>query len=320
MKIDEIIADKKLRKALFEKSFLFFYAYFSKNETTEFQRDWIDALPSDESIMIEAFRGSAKTTIVRWYVLWLILYKKEPYIVVQSFEDTLSKGWVREVAKMLVLPEIVSNYGIMFPMNMKREDMAKGSMGSFESTNGVKIEARGLGGTIRGANTFSKDGESVRPTLLILDDIDVEKSVQNETIIDQNERKIIGETMGALDPARRRVIFLGNVINEDGVVPRFKKRYKNEWRIFSQWIYDENGACVWGDVFTDEVIRKLKADGERSFAQNYLGIPFSGGDAIIKRTSIKYINEMPAGAKMVIGIDPAFSEKTGTDGMGFALT
>jgi predicted phage terminase large subunit-like protein len=29
---------------------------------------------------------------------------------------------------------------------------------------------------------------------------------------------------------------------------------------------------------------------------------------------------MPAGAKMVIGIDPAFSEKTGTDGMGFALT
>jgi len=68
------------------------------------------------------------------------------------------------------------------------------------------------------------------------------------------------------------------------------------------------------------VIANLKRDGERSFAQNYLGIPFSGGDTIIKRTSIKHADSMPSGARMVIGIDPAFSEKTGTDGMGVTMT
>jgi len=81
-------------------------------------------------------------------------------------------------------------------------------MSSFESTNGVKIEAKSLGRTIRGANTTTKDGKSTRPTLVILDDIDVEKSVRNIDIIDSNEQKLIGETMGALDPVRRRIIFL----------------------------------------------------------------------------------------------------------------
>ena len=43
---------------------------------------------------------------------------------------------------------------------------------------------------------------------MILDDIDVTKSVKNIEIIDENERKIIGETIGALDPANNRIVFL----------------------------------------------------------------------------------------------------------------
>ena len=56
---------------------------------------------------------------------------------------------------------------------------------------------------------------SARPTLLILDDIDITKSVNNVDIINQNEQKIKTETIGALDPLRRKIIFLGNVIHTD---------------------------------------------------------------------------------------------------------
>lgn len=69
-------------------------------------------------------------------------------------------------------------------------------------------------------------GISARPTLLVLDDIDVNKSVSNVDIINSNERKIMGETIGAMDPLKRKIIFLGNTINEDGIVPRFRNRYK----------------------------------------------------------------------------------------------
>lgn len=56
---------------------------------------------------------------------------------------------------------------------------------------------------------------AARPTLLILDDIDVNKSVENLEIINKNENKILSETIGALDPLRRKIVFLGNTIKED---------------------------------------------------------------------------------------------------------
>jgi len=120
---------------------------------------------------------------------------------------------VREVAKKLMAPKIVNDYGFLFPMSMKKEDMTKSSTGSFETTNGVKVEAKPLGGTIRGSNAGTIDkvtGEmkDSRPTLVILDDIDVEKSVRNPDVIDDNERKILGETFGAMDLVRGRIIFL----------------------------------------------------------------------------------------------------------------
>jgi hypothetical protein len=49
---------------------------------------------------------------------------------------------------------------------------------------------------------------SSRPTLLFLDDIDVVKSVGNVDIIKANEDKITNETIGSLDPLKRKVIFL----------------------------------------------------------------------------------------------------------------
>ena len=109
---------------------------------------------------------------------------------------------------MLMLPSIIQDYGELYPFDLAKRNMAKAGMSNFETTNGVKIESKSLGETIRGVNTMNKDGVMSRPDLLILDDIDVEKSVRNSEIIDSNERKILGETMGALDPTNNRVIFL----------------------------------------------------------------------------------------------------------------
>ncbi len=318
--LDYVLSRKDTRVEYFASDFFLFYTYHSENVPTLWQKIWCTALEWREDLMFLAFRGSAKTTIVRWYVVWCILYKVEPYIIVQTYEDSLSGAWVREVAKMLMFPRIVEDYSMMFPFDLARENMAKSSMTSFESVNGVKIEAKSLGKTIRGSNTATKDWQSTRPTLVVFDDIDVEKSVRNEEIIDQNEKKILWETLGALDPVRRRIIFLGNVINEDGIVPRFKKLYKDSWTIFEQWLFDEYGECAWPEIFSEEVIDKLKADGERSFAQNYLGIPFTNKDSIIKRSSIKHAEHAPGGTRNIIGIDPAFSTRTGTDAMGFTLT
>lgn len=166
---------------------------------------------------------------------------------------------------------------------------------------------------------------SSRPTLLVLDDIDVTKSVNNVDIIRQNEQKITGETIGSLDPLRRKIIFLGNVINEDGIVPRFREKYKNAktWDCFWQPLIDEKNVNVRPEVFTDQVVAKLKEDGNIAFNNNYLLIPSQVGSGVFTRAYFDYFLlshfEDPDSPlkkkdlKCALFIDPAFSSNDDSD-------
>lgn len=279
-------------------------------------------MQSKSNTMITAFRASRKTTIARGYVVWCIIHKTEPHIVVQSYEDTLSSERVREVAKMLFKKKIIQDYWLLFPLETKKEDLKKKSLSNFETTNGVKISSKSLGQTLRGANTFSmEDEKSARPTLLILDDIDVSKSVENTDIIEKNYNKITGETISALDPLQRKIIFLWNVINEDWVVPRFHVKYKDtrSRNCFWQPLYVDNENQR-PEVFTDDVVNTIKDDWEVSYNQNYLLIAYKDGQSIIKRSQIQVLDNEPEWCKYVIGIDPAFSLKTNTDDLAIVIT
>jgi len=65
------------------------------------------------------------------------------------------------------------------------------------------------------------------------------------------------------------------VIQEDGVVPRFWRNYKgnDRWNCFWQALFDEKNNNIRPEVFTDDVVEELKADGKVSWQQNYLLIP-----------------------------------------------
>ena len=298
-----IEADRNFRVSYFEHSFTAFFLYHWGWAFKDFHYEWADDMESGDNVILKGFRSSRKTTIARGFAVWNIAYSKHDYIVVQSYEDVLSGAWVHQVAKMLLDESIVEDYGVLFPLETKKEDLAKKSVSNFEATNGVKIESKSMGQTLRGANQSrrkrkgSKEaGKPARPTLLFLEDIDVDKSVKNVDIIDANERKILGETIGAMDATKRQVVLLGNVILEDGVVPRFIKRYKGKkkWRIREQALFDDDGVCVWPEVFTPEVIEQLKIDEGTLFDANYLLIPYVNGQTIIPRSLIRTIDRYPA--------------------------
>jgi len=286
----------------------------------------MQSMQSRNNTFINAFRASRKTTLARWFACWCIVYNVEPSIIVQSNEYSLSGEWVREVAKMLFQPSVVEDHWYLFPIESKKEDLSKSSLSNFESTNGVKIAAKSLKQTIRWSNTFDRDsGISARPTLLFLDDIDTEDSVANVNIIEANEKKILGETISALDPLRRKIIFLGNTINEDGIVPRFRNRYKDAktWDVFQQPLFDDKGTNLRPEVFTDDVVQQLRDDGKTSFNMNYLLIPSTLGSWVFIRQYFDYFLlshfEMEdwilnkSDMKCWLIIDPAFSTSRKSD-------
>lgn len=220
---------------------------------------------------------------------------------------------------MLMTPSILRDYGNLYPFNVKREDLAKMGTTSFESTTGVKIDSKSLGEVLRGANDYNKTS-SQRPTLLIIDDIDTTDSVKNPRIIQENWDKLIGETVDSLDQFRRRIIVLGNTIAEDGILPRFKAMAKGKpnWKVHHQPLIYPDGTNAWPAVFTERVIQNLRLT-PLAFQQNYELIPYKNGQTIIPRSSFKFAKEIPAGCRIIIAIDPAFSLKTNTDSMAVSL-
>jgi predicted phage terminase large subunit-like protein len=167
---------------------------------------------------------------------------------------------------------------------------------------------------------------SARPTLLVLDDVDVTDSVSNPQIIWDNEKKIKTETIGAMDPLRRKIIFLWNVIQEDGVVPRFMQDVQgSDWRdLFFQPLFSEKGENYRPDVFTDEVVIDLKdTEGKTWWNQNYMLIPSTLGTGIFIRQYFDYFllshfEEQSwvlekSDVRCWLFIDPAFSTNSKSD-------
>lgn len=252
-----------------EKGYRFFcwwFYYFHYNfvsDLADFHTDWIKTLNDEEkSVMLVGFRGSLKTEIVKLYLTYVALYAIEKYIVVQSYDNSNSAEILGNVAKLLTTEEIIADYGNIFPFYKKRDELLKASTKNFDTMNGVKFVAKGLGSSLRGVNTFNRSSGSSRPTLLVLDDIDTSDSTANVQVIGKNYRKIVGETLGAMSKERSRVIFLGNVIGEDGIVPRWKEEKENDknWRVFWQKIYNEHGEIVWKDYINEEKIEKIRSN------------------------------------------------------------
>ena len=105
------------------------------------------------------------------------------YMESEGFELTDYEPYVKDGQfKMLFKKSIIEDHWNLFPVE-KKWDLEKKSASNFESTTWVKVVAKSLWQTLRWANTFDMENEmSARPTLLVLDDIDVLKSVMNMTL------------------------------------------------------------------------------------------------------------------------------------------
>jgi len=255
---------------------IFWYFHFMQNfvcELAPFHDEWINKLlMTEKSILFEAFRWSLKTELIKIYLVWCICYATEPYIVIQSYDSSWSEDMVRNIVKMLVTKSIINDYWNLFPFFTPKDDFSKKSVTNFDTTNWVKVVSRSLWEKLRGAASFDEDTWSARPTLLILDDIDVIDSVRNIDIIDKNEKKINNETIGAMSKEKARILLLWNTILEDWIVRRFAKTKANNpyWLIINEPIYNPNWWIVW-DFFTEKMIDKIIYDeGLEAFNQNYL--------------------------------------------------
>lgn len=329
------------RSELFWLDFFHFCNYYFREyysfDTPKALMQYYSELNKWKNVFFEGFRGCAKTTIAQMYVIRNILYKKKRNIMrysqtIDNAQENLTyianslinDGWIGE--------RICMDYGnLYYPENITRNGLKKQkTLSKFITENNVYVRAMSLGTSPRWKNYTAPDGK-FRPDLLIFDDVDTVASTQSRRIIDKNFDFLLWEVLGGVNNAQ--IIFLGNTIYEDGLVPRFREHVKNskDWEVIRLPI-KVNNQIVWNRfVETDEEAKSLNEwitesnrkyislESEKrrlwsiSYNQNYLLIPYSKGEHIITRDMIQYSDYSWPFDKIQIGVDPAISEKEWTD-------
>jgi len=211
----------------------------------------------------------------------------------------------------------------------------------FVTENDCYVRAMSLWTSPRWKNYTAPDWK-FRPDLLIFDDVDTIASCQSRKKIDKNFEFMLNEVLWWTTWSTQ-IIFLWNTIYEDWIVPRFEEHIKNDSSrvIINLPIYDEHKNIVWNRfVETDEEAQKLNEwirevakryvslETERkrlwsiSFNQNYLLIPYANWQHIITSDMIQIDHECRSYKydSVVIGVDPAVSEKEWTDRFAVCAT
>lgn len=299
-------------------------------KSAKFHKVWAEAFEGNEHLLIIAFRESAKSFWAMVDFIHCIAYKTRRNMFYVCYDKATANERLFDIANALQTnKELIDDFGHLFPT------FAKGSTGpvkraitQFITTNGIRCKALSLKGKMRGSVFLTKEG-MFRPDYLTLDDIDVEDSVRSVDQIDLNYQRLRGEVFGGLAD-NAKIVCVGNIIRNDGLVIRLEKdnKFNKKWVIYREPV-EKAGVLTWPERFTKtrekgkiDLQEKRKTQGEIAYNQNFLLIGYAGGDSIIKRHYIKYerIADKRDFERIIIGIDPSYSEKTQSDNFAIVVT
>lgn len=293
-----------------------------------------------KNIYIEWHRELWKTTIMGMaYELRLIYYKKVNFVCNLCYDKAKARALNKLVmTEMIKNKLLINDFWVLFSKSNKHyesDDIMEKGVNEFVTTTGIKIKAFGMGEAIRGEVYNNKDKGNVRPDFLLIDDIDNNKNTKNINIIKNDMDFLQTEVFGGMSKDKSQTVCLWNVIRKDGRNPRIKKLFKNNkrWGVYSNFIYWKAGKKK-GDIHWDRFIEneskrknalqisleKMKEDEGSGFMQNWLWIPLLVWQTFVKEEWIIYNDELNKFDFILIGIDPAFSKKTGSDAFGIVVS
>lgn len=307
-----------VRKSLFWFTHFYFGGTYVRYPTADFQRKIFQLLENEQyqNIVITAFRGSAKSTIVTMaYVIWSILgeqHKKFPIIL----GNTQAKAQAHLLA---IKHEFEHNELLRADLGPFREENNQwGAVALTLPQYDAKISIGSIEQSIRGAHH-----NQYRPDVIICDDLEDMESVRTQEGRDKLFEWLTSDVLPAGDKGTR-MVFVGTPLHEDSLLRRLEKKFEagNPRNVFRRYpILDESGKPLWPGKFATEAdiqAEKEKCLNERAWLREYMLKIVQSDNQLVKRESIKYYKELPQPSElkfreMATAIDPARSQKSTAD-------
>jgi hypothetical protein len=240
-------------------------------------------------------RGSGKTTLCYIACEWALLYGHRSFVVMVGAEATASLELLDSIRTDLennellledfpeVVYPIVKLGGISHRCNGQTFERARTQMTwtsdrivlpTIEGSpaSGATVRVTGITGRLRGMQSKTPDGHSIRPDLVIIDDPQTDDSARSVTQNDYRERLLAGAILGLAGPGESIAAMMPCTIIRNGdMADRILDRQRHpEWRgERTKLIYTWPTATKLWEEYADIWTGELRNDGDGSVAAEF---------------------------------------------------
>lgn len=255
-------------------------------------------------------RGFGKTTLVKLFVVYCILFTKKRFILVISAKASLAENIISDVIDMLEESNIKRVFGD-WKLGIEKDTQALKKFG-YRGRN-ITLAAIGAGSSLRGLNI-----KNDRPDVMIFEDIQSRECADSEVQSTALENWMVGTAMKAKSPQGCMFLFIANMYPTKWSILR-KLKDNHMWTKFIAGGILADGTSLWEEL---QPISQLLSEFETDLAMGKPEIFYSevlndehaSANNLIdlsKLPELRYQEgDIPAGNFIII--DPA-TDKLGSD-------
>ena len=208
-------------------------------------------------------RGFGKTTVIKLFALWCILFSKKQFILIVGSNQTKAEAILADICFLLDEPNIQAIFGDWKQQQeMNRQDLKKFSIAG----KTMVLAALGAGGDPRGLNIrFS------RPDVIIMDDVQSRENALSKVQAASLRGWLFSTLLKTKAPTGCLFIYIGNMFaSEDCILKELKENA--DWTSFVAGAILQDGESLWPELHSKQ---NLLAELERDARANNAHIFFS---------------------------------------------
>lgn len=247
-------------------------------------RDEIAKARTFQRIALGMPRGFAKTTFVKLFLLYVILFTDRKFILVLAATATMAENIISDVADMLDEPNIKAIFGDW-------------RLGIEKDTNSVKkfsfrgrpiiIAALGAGGSVRGFNI-----KNARPDVMVFDDVQSREDADSQEVSSKLYKWMLGTAMKAKAPKGCMTMFVGNMYPTPHSILK-KLKVNPHWEKFIVGGILADGTSLWEELQpVRQLLEEYAADMEAGHPEIFHAEVLNDEEAAVN--NLIDFNKLPA--------------------------
>lgn len=202
-------------------------------------------------------RGFGKTTVIKLFILYTILFTRKKFILICSSRAQLAINIIADVMDMLNEKNIIAVFGD-WKLGIETDKVDLKKFG-FRGRN-IIIAATGAEGSIRGFNLKQE-----RPDVMIFEDVQTRENADSDIQAEALEQWMVGTAMKAKSPRGCLFVFIGNMYPTKWSILR-KLKVNPKWIKFIAGGILADGSSLWEEL---QPIKQLLAEYENDCAMGH---------------------------------------------------